>query len=60
MQLLWVEKVSPHGEWGLALPVVPSGKVDDVIMAGLEPLSKDRVLGVSITELGKVHGVVPV
>ena len=60
MQLLWVEKVSPHGEWALALPVGPSGKVDDVIMAGLEPLSKNRVLGVPITELGKVHGVVPV
>ena len=60
MQLLRVEKVSPHGERALALPVVPRGKVDDVIMAGLEPLSKDRVLGVPITELGKVHGVVPV
>ena len=54
------EEGSPHGEWPLTLPGGACGKVDDVIMAWLQPLGKKGVLAVSLTELGKVHGVVPV
>lgn len=51
---------SPHGEGALALPGGPGSQVDDVIMGLLQPVSKRGVVGVLVTEHGKVHGVVPV
>lgn len=54
------EEGSPHGKWPLTLPGGACGKVDNVIMAWLQPLGKEGVLAVPLTELGKIHGVVPV